>query len=126
VRYVAGGFVVGQVEGRDMKHRIRFVVGTGAALALLAGVSACGGGDSEPSGDQVAAAEAYIRIYSPSNPDCVLKEHKKLSNENATLFLQAYEAYETYDYDAEDAAYEAISDDDEVELTKALNKCALG
>ncbi len=109
-----------------MKDHIRFVVGAGAALALLAGVSACGGGDSEPSGDQVAAAEAYIRLYSPSNPDCVLKEHKKVDDEMASLLLQAYEAYETYDYDAEDAAYTAIGDDDMRELTGALNKCALG
>ena len=74
----------------------------------------------------MAAAETYIRIYSPSNPECVLKEHKKVDNDMASLLLQAYEAYETYDYDAEDAAYTAIGEDDMMELTKALNKCALG
>ena len=84
------------------------------------------GGDSEPSGDQVAAAEAYIRVYSPSNPDCVLKEHKKVDNDMASLLRQAYEAYEAYDYDAEDAAYTAIGEDEMMELTKALNKCSMG
>ena len=85
-------------------------------LALSAGATSCGG-SSEPSGDQAAAAEVYIRIYSPSNPDCVTKEHKKVDNETATLLLQAYEAYE---------AYAAIDDAVEQKLTAALNKCALG
>ena len=109
-----------------MSRRFRGVVGVLASLSALVGVSACGGGDSEPSGDQVAAAEAYIRIYSPSNPECVLKEHKKVDDEMATLLLQAYEAYETYDYDAEDAAYTAIGEESMKDITGALNKCALG
>ncbi len=109
-----------------VKSRIRIVVGASAALAVFLGTSACGGGDSEPSGDQVAAGEAYIRIYSPSNSDCVLKEHKKVDDEMASLLLQAYEAYETYDYDAEDAAYTAIGEDAMRDLTGALNRCALG
>lgn len=117
-------------EGRPgrniVSRRVGGIVGVVVSLVAVAGVSACGGGDSEPSGDQVAAAETYIRIYSPSNPECVLKEHKKVDDEMATLLLQAYEAYETYDYDAEDAAYTAIGDEAMVELTKALNKCALG
>jgi len=104
--------------------RSRFVFGV-AVLAFSAGATACGGG-SEPSGDQAAAAEAYIRIYSPSNPDCVTKEHKKVDNETATLLLQAYEAYEAYDYAKEDEAYAAIDDSVEQKLTGALNKCALG
>jgi hypothetical protein len=44
----------------------------------------------------------------------------------ASLLLQAYEAYETYDYDAEDAAYTAIGEDAMRDLTGALNRCALG
>jgi hypothetical protein len=107
-------------------RRTRHAVGATAAVALLAGLSACGGGNSEPSGDQAAAADLYIKLYTPSNPDCVIEEHKKLDNENATLFLQAYQAYEVYDYAAEDAAYDAIDDAVEQELTVALNKCAMG
>lgn len=84
------------------------------------------GGSSEPSGDQVAAAEKYIANFSPENPDCVMKEHKKLDNASATLYLQAYTAYAEYDYEAEDAALAQIDDDEEMKFTAALNKCALG
>ena len=103
----------------------RHIVGTAAAVVLLAGLSACGGG-SEPSGDQAAAADLYIKLYSPSDPDCVIKEHKKLDNENATAFLKAYQAYEVYDYDAEQAAYAEIDESVKQDLTIALNKCGLG
>ena len=88
-------------------------------------LTACGG-SSEPSGDQVAAAERYIEIFSPSKPDCVLKEHKKVDDEVATLLLQSYDAYAANDFEAEDAALAQIDDETEMKLTAALNKCALG
>ena len=84
------------------------------------------GGDSEPAGDQAAAAELYIKLYSPSNLDCVRSEHKKVDNETATRLLEAYQAYEAYEYDKEEAAYAAIGEEVVTELTAALNKCALG
>jgi len=107
----------------------RTMVGTmtGVMLVSVAGVlSSCGGGGSEPSGDQAAAAEAYVRVYSASNPDCVLSAHKKVDDATATALLQAYEAYEVSDYAKEEEAYVAIDDSVEQELTVALNKCALG
>lgn len=91
--------------------------------ALL--MNSCGG-DSEPAGDQAAAAELYIKLYSPSNPDCVRSEHDKVDNATATRLLEAYTAYEAYDYAKEDAAYAAIDDEVETKLTAALNKCAMG
>ncbi len=87
--------------------------------------ASCGGG-SEPAGDQAAAAELYIKLYSPSNLDCVRSEHKKVDNETATHLLEAYQAYEAYEYDKEDAAYAAIGEETVTELTAALNKCGLG
>lgn len=84
------------------------------------------GGSSEPTGDQAAAAELYIKVYSPSNLDCVRSEHKKVDDETATYLLEAYQAYEAYEYDKEDAAYAAIGEETLTELTAALNKCALG
>jgi len=99
----------------------------GAVLVSFAGVLvSCGGGDSSPSGDQVAAAEAYVRVYSASNPDCVISAHKKVDDATATALLQAYEAYEVSNYAKEEEAYAAIDDSVEQELTIALNKCALG
>jgi hypothetical protein len=100
-----------------------------ASLVLLptaAFVFASCGGSSEPAGDQAVAAELYIKLYSPSNLDCVRSEHNKVDNETATHLLEAYQAYEAYEYDKEDAAYAAIGEETLIELTAALNKCALG
>ncbi len=100
-----------------------------SALALATTTAftlvSCGGSD-EPAGDQVAAAELYIKLYSPSDPDCVRSEHKKVDNETATNLLEAYKAYEAYDYEKEDAAYAAIGEEAMTKLTMALNKCSMG
>jgi hypothetical protein len=109
-----------------MNHNaLRRVRGLSLACAATFALVSCGGGD-EPAGDQAAAAELYIKIYSPSNPDCVRSEHDKVDNETATHLLEAYQAYEAYDYEKEDAAYAAIGEETMTELTVALNKCAMG
>ena len=104
--------------------RRRISASTLAVMTTFALVSC--GGSNESAGDQAAAAELYIELYSPSDPDCVRSEHKKVDNETATKLLEAYKAYEAYDYDKEDAAYAAIGEETMAELTVALNKCAVG
>jgi len=106
-------------------HARRRIRGLSLACVATFGLVSCGGG-GESSGDQAAAAEQYIKIYSPSNPDCVRSEHKKVDDEMATHLLEAYQAYEAYDYEKEDAAYAAIGEEKMTELTAALNKCAMG
>ena len=109
-----------------MNHIVlRRITGLTLAIATSFVLVSCGGGD-EPAGDQAAAAELYIELYSPSNPDCVRSEHKKVDNEMATNLLEAYRAYEAYDYEKEDAAYAAIGEEKMTKLTVALNKCAMG
>ena len=109
-----------------MNHTLlRRITGLTLAATTTFALVSCGGSD-EPAGDQAAAAELYIKLYSPSNPDCVRSEHKKVDNETATNLLEAYQAYEVYDYEKEDAAYAAISEETMTELTVALNKCAMG
>ena len=86
-----------------MNHTVlRRITGLTLATATTFVLVSCGGGD-EPAGDQAAAAELYIELYSPSNPDCVRSEHKKVDNETATNLLEAYRAYEAFDYEKEDA-----------------------
>lgn len=109
-----------------MNHTVlRRITGLTLATATTFVLVSCGGGD-EPAGDQAAAAELYIELYSPSNPDCVRSEHEKVDNETATNLLEAYKAYEAYDYEKEDAAYAAIGEETMTKLTVALNKCAMG
>lgn len=109
-----------------MHHKVlrRISASTLTVLTTFALVS-CGGSD-ESAGDQDAAAELYIEIYSPSDPDCVRSEHKKVDNDTASNLLEAYKAYEANDYEKEDAAYAAIGEETMTELTVALNKCAMG
>ena len=109
-----------------MKFLTRNYLLTFALIPAAAFAFASCGGSSEPAGDQAAAAELYIKLYSPTNLDCVRSEHKKVDNETATYLLEAYQAYEAYEYDKEDAAYAAIGEETVTELTAALNKCALG
>ena len=109
-----------------MNHTVlRRITGLTLATATTFVLVSCGGGD-EPAGDQAAAAELYIELYSPSNPDCVRSEHEKVDNEMATNLLEAYQAYEAFDYEKEDAAYAAIGEEKMTKLTVALNKCAMG
>ena len=109
-----------------MNHTLlRRITGLTLATATTFVLVSCGGGD-EPAGDQAAAAELYIELYSPSNPDCVRSEHGKVDNEMATNLLEAYQAYEAFDYEKEDAAYAAIDEEKMTKLTVALNKCAMG
>ena len=109
-----------------MKFSTQRFLATLFLLPTAAFAFASCGGSSEPAGDQAAAAELYIKLYSPTNLDCVRSEHKKVDNETATYLLEAYQAYEAYEYDKEDAAYAAIGEETVTELTAALNKCALG
>ena len=109
-----------------MKFSTQRFLATLVLLPIAAFAFASCGGSSEPAGDQAAAAELYIKLYSPSNLECVLSEHKKVDNETASHLLEAYQAYEAYEYDKEDAAYAAIGEETVTELTAALNKCALG
>ena len=109
-----------------MKFSTQRFLATLFLLPTAAFAFASCGGSSEPAGDQAAAAELYIKLYSPSNLDCVRSEHKKVDNETATHLLEAYQAYEAYEYDKEDAAYAAIGEETVTELTAALNKCGLG
>ena len=109
-----------------MNHTVlRRITGLTLATATTFVLVSCGGGD-KPAGDQAAAAELYIELYSPSNPDCVRSEHEKVDNEMATNLLEAYQAYEAFDYEKEDAAYAAIGEEKMTKLTVALNKCAMG
>jgi hypothetical protein len=110
-----------------MNHTVlRRITGLTLATATTFVLVSCGGGD-EPAGDQAAAAELYIELYSPSNPDCVRSEHEKVDNEMATNLLEAYQAYEaTGLIDEMTAAYAAIGEEKMTKLTMALNKCAMG
>jgi hypothetical protein len=123
VSLAVGGFwgILWGVKFLTRNYLVTLALVPAAAFAF----ASCGG-SSEPAGDQAAAAELYIKLYSPTNLDCVRSEHKKVDNETATYLLEAYQAYEAYEYDKEDAAYAAIGEETVTELTAALNKCALG